>query len=154
MPTRHYHVPREPSYTGTIPGVCFQNAAAADAAGFSPAGDAAGLPDATVTRERAALARKDTVAVAEEANTIGVAKERTGADVAAAVAGDVGGVPPGAIRGDGGRDCPPAYPIKAHEKSRVYHQPGTPAYSTLVPQLCFSSAESARAAGFTPARDA
>ena len=144
MPTRHYHLPGQPSYDRTIPEVCFQNAAAAEAAGFSEAGDEAAVRDrATVARESAELAHRDTVAVANEAGALDI---DAGSNPA-----DLGGVPPGAIRSDGGRDCPPAYPVKAHETSRIYYEPGTTSYGTIVPHLCFSSAESAIAAGFVAA---
>ncbi|MDQ3225269.1 MAG: hypothetical protein M3Q50_01375 [Chloroflexota bacterium] len=62
-----------------------------------------------------------------------------------------GGVPPGAIRGDGSRDCPPTFPIKANQATRHYLEPSAPAYATTIPELCFSSLESVRAAGMSPA---
>lgn len=46
MAAMRYHVPGEPSYSRTVPEVCFQSAAAAEAAGFSESGDEAGGPDA------------------------------------------------------------------------------------------------------------
>lgn len=103
-----------PDYARTVPDVCFQGVAAAEAAGFAASSDA----------------------VAE-----------------AVAAADAGSVPPGAIRGDGGRDCPSAYPIKGNVTSMRFHEPGTSNYEATIPELCFSSADSARAAGFSPSGD-
>jgi hypothetical protein len=122
MPTMRYHLPAQPSYGRTIPEVCFQNAAAAEAAGFTESGDETGMRGRGV--------------VVEEA-------------IAAA---DAGGVPPGAVRGDGSRDCPSAYPIKGNQSSMIFHEPGSATYLSTIPELCFSSAESARAAGFSATR--
>lgn len=68
------------------------------------------------------------------------------ADVYAAPLGE--GVPPGAVRGDGGRDCPPIYPVKGSRASMLFHEPGSPSYNQTIPEFCFSNAESAIAAGF------
>lgn len=68
------------------------------------------------------------------------------ADVYAAPMGE--GVPPGAVRGDGGRDCPPIYPVKGNRASMLYFDAGSPGYDQTVPEFCFSNAESALAAGF------
>ena len=122
LPTMRYHLPGQPSYGRTIPEVCFQSAEAAEAAGFSESGDEAGMRGRGV--------------IVEEA-------------IAAA---DAGGVPPGAVRGDGSRDCPSAYPIKGNQSSMIFHEPGSPTYQSTVPELCFSSVESARAAGFSATR--
>jgi hypothetical protein len=89
--------------------------------------------DAMLIREREADARGDIVAEA----------------IAAA---DAGSVPPGAIRGDGGRVCPPTYPIKGNEQSMLYHLPENPTYQSTVPELCFSTVEAAHAAGYSEAR--
>ena len=70
----------------------------------------------------------------------------------AIIAADAGGVPPGAVRGDGSRDCPPAYPIKASQAEMRFLEPGAPAYDATIPQLCFSSVESAQAAGLSATR--
>ena len=43
MPSQRYHKPGQPSYNRTIPEVCFQSAEAAEAAGFTEAGDEAGM---------------------------------------------------------------------------------------------------------------
>jgi hypothetical protein len=64
-----------------------------------------------------------------------------------------GEVPPGAVRGDGGRDCPPVYPIKANTHSRLYHTTASHSYSQTIPALCFTTTSAAEAAGFSPARD-
>lgn len=68
------------------------------------------------------------------------------ADVYAAHGSD--GVPPGAVRGDGGRDCPPIYPVKGNGASMRYFDAGSPGYDQTVPEFCFSNTESALAAGF------
>ncbi len=122
MPTMRYHLPAQPSYGRTIPEVCFQNAAAAEAAGFTESGDETGMRGRGV--------------IVEEA-------------IAAA---DAGGLPPGAVRGDGSRDCPSAYPIKGNQSSMIFHEPGSPTYQSTIPELCFSSVESARAAGYSATR--
>ena len=63
----------------------------------------------------------------------------------------VDGVPPGAIRGDGGRDCPPIYPIKVNRRAMRYYEPGMPDYEVTVPEFCFSSVETATGAGYSAA---
>lgn len=62
-------------------------------------------------------------------------------------------VPPGAVRGDGGRDCPPVYPIKGNAQSMLYHTPDSRSYSRTIPELCFTTTGAAETAGFSPARD-
>jgi hypothetical protein len=152
MPARHYQLLGQPSYDRIVPDVCFQSAEAAEAAGFSELGDDANTRErGTVVRERANLAHRDTVAVANEANALSGDEGGPAVDIVAAAIADVGSVPPGAVRSDGGRDCPPSYPIKAHESSRVYIEPGMSSYGIIVPHLCFSSVESAIAAGFEAA---
>ncbi len=61
--------------------------------------------------------------------------------------------PPGAVRGDGGRDCPPVYPIKANAQSMLYHTTASHSYSRMTPELCFTTTSAAEAAGFSPAQD-
>ena len=109
VPAQRYALPEHPSYSATIPDVCFQSESAAQDAGFTVAGDETGVRDGA------------------------------------------GEVPPGAVRGDGSRDCPPTYPVKASQASRSYQEPDAPGYATAVPELCFSSAASARTAGLSPA---
>ena len=164
MPSRRYHEPGQLSYDRTIPEVCFQSVEAAAAAGFAPAHDDPGM------RGRAAPVDEAVAAVAEEIEVVG-GRGRQGivADAAAAEAvmlreDDVafveeveevavtGEVPPGAVRGDGSRDCPPTYPIKASEQARRYSMPGSGAYAATTPDLCFSSVESAEAAGYSSLR--
>lgn len=70
-----------------------------------------------------------------------------------AFAAGSGEVPPGAVRGDGGRDCPPVYPIKANAHSMLYHTTASHSYSQTIPALCFTTTSAAEAAGFSPARD-
>ena len=161
MPSRRYHKPGQPSYNRTIPEVCFQSAEAAEAAGFIEAGDEAGLRAGPVVVEEVAAeavsvdeGRESMEAVVAEAIEIRDREDRERVDVVAEAiaAADAGGVPPGAIRGDGSRDCPLSYPIKGSQETMSYHEPGTPAYLATIPDLCFSSAGSAQAAGFSPTR--
>lgn len=70
-----------------------------------------------------------------------------------AFASGSGEVPPGAVRGDGGRDCPPVYPIKANAHSMLYHTTVSHSYGQTIPALCFTTTSAAEAAGFSPARD-
>lgn len=58
-------------------------------------------------------------------------------------------VPAGAVRGDGSRDCPAAYPIKGNQNSMLYHEPDSRSYGVTIPEFCFDTAESAEAAGFS-----
>lgn len=62
------------------------------------------------------------------------------------------GMPAGAVRGDGSRECPEDYPIKGNTTSMLYHSPGSPAYKRTVPEFCFASTEAAEAAGFNPTK--
>jgi hypothetical protein len=162
MPVMRYHKPGQPSYDRTIPEVCFQSAEAAEAAGFTESGDEAGMRGGPVVIEEvvdeAVLVDEDRErmeTVVAEAIEIRDREDRERVDVVAeAIAGaDAGGVPPGAISGDGSRDCPPTYPIKGDQETMSYHEPGTPTYPATIPHLCFSSAGSAQAAGFSPTRD-
>jgi hypothetical protein len=125
MPSLRFHLPGQPSYGRTIPEVCFQNASAAEAAGFTEAGDETGMRGGV---------------------------EVEGVVAEAIAASDAGGVPPGAVRGDGSRDCPPAYPIKGNQSSMLFHEPGSPTYQSTIPEFCFSSVESAQAAGMSATR--
>ncbi len=160
MPTMRYHLPEQPSYTRTIPEVCFQSVAAAEAAGFAESGDETGMRGGAVAA--AAVAAEDVVddpagdgleAVAAEAIDIRDREngERSGIVAEALEAADAGSVPPGAVRGDGSRDCPPTYPIKANQSTRLFLDPSSSAYAATIPELCFSSIESARTAGMSPA---
>jgi len=135
MASMRYHTPGQPSYNRTIPEVCFQNGEAAEAAGFTESGDEAGM-------------RSGAVVVGE----VVVDGERVDVVAEAIAAADAGGVPPGAIRGDGSRDCPPGYPIKGNQSTMIYHEPGTPTYLSTLPELCFSNADVARTAGYSPTR--
>ena len=160
MPSQHYHTPGQASYNRTIPEVCFQSAAAAEAAGFSESGDEAGMrrgaATETVAGEGVAIeADQDGIeAVVVEAIEIRDREDAERGDVVAEAiaAADAASVPPGAIRGDGSRDCPPAYPVKGSQTAMTYQAPGAPAYEATVPELCFSNAESAEAAGFAAVR--
>jgi hypothetical protein len=159
MASMLYHHPHQPSYGRTIPEVCFQTEAAANAAGFGPARDEPG-PSTRRPAAAGVIVEEVVVVDVDEQGRVDVADDLMAAEVIpvagddrnivedAIAAADAGGVPPGAIRGDGGRDCPPAYPIKGNESSMIYHMPGTGLYDLTIPELCFSSAASAEAAGF------
>ena len=54
MPSQRYHKPGQPSYNRTIPEVCFQSAQAAEAAGFTEAGDEAGVRGEPIVVEEVA----------------------------------------------------------------------------------------------------
>jgi hypothetical protein len=164
MGSRLYHHPHQPSYGRTIPEVCFQTEAAAEAAGFAPARDEPGAPSRRPAAGSVVVEEVVVVDVDEQGrvdvtdDTMAAAAmppmegERDDLVAEAIAAADAGGVPPGAIRGDGSRDCPPAYPIKGNQSSMVYHLPGTDTYQSTIPELCFSSAESAEAAGVRSTR--
>ena len=161
MPSLRFHKPGQPSYDRTIPEVCFQSAEAAEAAGFTESGDEAGMRGGPAVVEEVvdeAVSgdedRERMEAVVAEAIEIRDREDRERVDVVAEAiaAADAGGVPPGAIRGDGSRDCPPTYPIKGDQETMSYHEPGTPPYPATIPDLCFSSAGAAQAAGFSPTR--
>lgn len=143
MPSQRYHEPGQLSYNRTIPEVCFQNAEAAESAGFSPAHDDPGM-----RRGSASMGAATVEVVADEAV---IADERgSEAVVVEEVSTVLDDVPPGAVRGDGARDCPPTYPVKASVRWRRYHIPGAAAYESTTPELCFSTVEAAERAGFSP----
>lgn len=76
----------------------------------------------------------------------------TGADQTAGVAAELGGVPPGAVAGDGTATCPDDHPIKGNASSLIYHQPGMASYERTIAEYCFDSLESAETAGFRAPR--
>lgn len=160
MPSMRYHLPGQPSYGRTIPEVCFQNAAAAEAAGFTESGDETGMRGGVVVEDVVAgeivtgQDREPLEAAVAEAILIRDREDAARGDIVeeAIAAADAGGVPPGAVRGDGSRDCPPAYPIKASQAAKRFLEPGSPAYDATIPELCFSSAASAQAAGLSGSR--
>ena len=61
-------------------------------------------------------------------------------------------IPVDAVRGTGGRDCPPGFPVKGNLPSRVFHSPGQPDYDRTTPEVCFANEAAARDAGFRHAR--
>ena len=138
MPSMLFHEPWQPAYGRTIAEVCFQTAAAAEAAGFAAASDVA-------------FPRADEMAAEEVVVVVGDG-ERMDVVAEAIAAADAGSVPPGAVRGDGSRDCPPAYPVKGNAESMLYHEPGSAAYRATIAEFCFSSAGAAEAAGFSSPR--
>lgn len=48
--------------------------------------------------------------------------------------------------------CPPTHPVKAKERSRIYHLPGMAAYARTVPDRCYASGPDAEADGFRAAK--
>jgi hypothetical protein len=141
-----FHESGHRTYANTIPDVCFSSTAAAEAAGFS----AVDLPSAELEVDLAGPA----ASIVAEAGAVQARGNGMQPDVVAEAieAADAGGVPPGAIRGDGGRDCPSAYPIKGNRSSGLFHEPGTATYQSTIPEFCFASAESAQSAGFSATR--
>lgn len=87
----------------------------------------------------------ETVLIEERQNVANLA-----AQAGTAAAGEV---PLGAVRGDGGRDCPPVYPIKANAQSMRYHTIASRSYSRTHPEFCFTTTSAAEAAGYSPAHD-
>jgi hypothetical protein len=55
----------------------------------------------------------------------------------------------GSVPGDGTHDCPPDYPVKGNQSSRLYHLPTSPNYAATIPEFCFADAAAAEAAGFS-----
>jgi large subunit ribosomal protein L17 len=55
----------------------------------------------------------------------------------------------GSVPGDGTHDCPPDYPVKGNQSSRLYHLPSSPNYAATIPEFCFADAEAAEAAGYS-----
>jgi hypothetical protein len=51
-----------------------------------------------------------------------------------------------------GGECPPGYPIKANDKSGIYHVPEGRSYKRTAAQRCYPSAEAAEADGYRPAK--
>lgn len=48
--------------------------------------------------------------------------------------------------------CPPGYPIKAKEASKIFHVPGGLFYDRTAPNRCFANEADAEAAGYRQAR--
>jgi len=61
-------------------------------------------------------------------------------------------IPVDAVRGTGGRDCPPGFPVKGNLPSRVFHSPGQQDYDRTTPEVCFASETAAIDAGFRHSR--
>jgi hypothetical protein len=137
LPSQQYYESGQRGYAQVIPDVCFQSVAAAEAADFAVSGTG------------------DDVIVDEIVDVVDIGDERpasAGIAAAAVAAADAGGVPPGAIRGDGSRECPSAYPIKGNSQSMLYHEPGSATYQATVAEFCFSSVQAAETAGFAATR--
>lgn len=58
---------------------------------------------------------------------------------------------PRSVKGTGGYDCPPGYPVKGNINSKgekIYHVPGGQFYDRTKPEYCFCTPADAEAAGF------
>ena len=44
--------------------------------------------------------------------------------------------------------CPPGFPVKANDKSGIYHRPGGRFYERTVPERCYTDAAAAEADGY------
>lgn len=110
--------------------------------------------DATLEEVRQAGAQLNNPDEPIDVETVLIEERRNVANLAPPdVAASGGDVPPGAVRGDGGRDCPPVYPIKGNAQSMLYHSTASRSYSRTVPEFCFTTTSAAEAAGFSPAHD-
>jgi len=49
-------------------------------------------------------------------------------------------------------DCPSGFPIKANDRSRIYHVPGGRSYERTVPERCYANPEDAAADGYRAAK--
>lgn len=47
-----------------------------------------------------------------------------------------------------GGTCPVTHPIKANDRSRIYHEPGTPFYDRTVPERCYATTAAAEDDGY------
>ena len=65
----------------------------------------------------------------------------------------MGGVPEGAVRGDGTATCPPGFPVKGNAHSMIYHTAESRVYEQTIAELCFSSPAAAESAGYRPPRN-
>jgi len=54
---------------------------------------------------------------------------------------------PGSVAATGDT-CPDDHPIKGNASSKIYHQLGQSSYASTIPEICFATAEDAKAAGF------
>jgi hypothetical protein len=48
--------------------------------------------------------------------------------------------------------CPPGFPIKANDNSRIYHVPGGRSYQRTVAERCYATAEAAERDGYRAAK--
>ncbi|MCD6034250.1 MAG: ribosomal protein, partial [Thermomicrobiales bacterium] len=95
---------------------------------------------------------RSTPAIAQEAlEAIGDATEATteaAPTPEATTAPGATDVPAGAVRGDGTATCPPEFPIKGNTQSMIYHTAESRVYGQTIAEICFSSPEAAKAAGY------
>ena len=54
--------------------------------------------------------------------------------------------------GPEGEACPAGYPIKANERSMIFHVPGGRFYERTIPERCYATAEDAEADGYRRAK--
>jgi large subunit ribosomal protein L17 len=48
--------------------------------------------------------------------------------------------------------CPPGYPVKANDRSRIFHVSGGRSYDRTVPERCYANADDALADGYRAAK--
>ena len=51
-----------------------------------------------------------------------------------------------------GEACPTGFPVKANERSKIYHVPGGRFYDRTVPERCYATADDAEADGYRRAK--
>lgn len=115
------------------------------------AGLAAARREADAAAARLAAAADDALLEVRASGQADVVGDMDAEEVVS-VGNDADSAPPGAIRGDGGAICPPVYPIKGNARSMLFHVPAHPNYARTIPELCFTTVDSAIAAGYREAR--
>lgn len=48
--------------------------------------------------------------------------------------------------------CPPGFPVKANDRSKIFHVPGGRSYERTIPERCYADPESAAADGYRAAK--
>ncbi|HUC31765.1 MAG TPA: hypothetical protein VMS14_00085 [Ilumatobacteraceae bacterium] len=64
---------------------------------------------------------------------------------------DSGASPPKFVAPEG-EACPAGYPVKANERSMIFHVPGGRFYERTIPERCYATAEDAEADGYRRAK--
>ncbi len=49
-------------------------------------------------------------------------------------------------------ECPPGYPVKGNDSSKIFHVPGGRSYDRTVPERCYANADDAIADGYRAAK--